>query len=507
MRLMGMAAVAALVFGLGIVAGTCMVTDPADPAQQRADVAYAAASGAGTARAATVPTGIAEANTAPAGAAQASAKDRAENKWRRLPACDAENRRLEAYATFRRDSNSPFDPKEAAVDVSTAQVRSGGMVPLTDDRGQESVQPPAVRGTIAENETSSDRPDPIQQVGFQQFAEAVAAADLRVDAEVSASGTNLPGTRPSETGPPDLRVPEIRTPDNGSDSAVVKKTIRRYFPDLDPATLQGWVETYRGMSVRDLEDLLREKQLMPSILPAGRYLSESTTDVDVLFSEHQATAVSVLKTATRRVQDNLLHLTTAGYRRLIVRTALTSAGPQVSVSDITLASARRDFTPGQVIISDNPLHLAIDGHSELMFRLEPGCLLTRCGEFERMGDGRLGLRTDAGEYFLSGDIEVPADIRRVTVTAAGEVQIPGANERPETVGRIQLAVVPDHSLLETSNGVFFRIPQEQQARLKMVGTEALVSGALEHANVVSETEWNLLRHLEGITEFMSARGK
>ncbi|MEQ9409653.1 MAG: DUF1501 domain-containing protein [Fuerstiella sp.] len=38
-------------------------------------------------------------------------KDRAENKWRKLPACDAEKRRLEAYATFRRASNFPFDPK------------------------------------------------------------------------------------------------------------------------------------------------------------------------------------------------------------------------------------------------------------------------------------------------------------------------------------------------------------------------------------------------------------
>ncbi|MEQ9410813.1 MAG: hypothetical protein RIK87_24085 [Fuerstiella sp.] len=38
-------------------------------------------------------------------------EDRAENKWRKLPACDAEKRRLEAYATFRRDSNFPFDPK------------------------------------------------------------------------------------------------------------------------------------------------------------------------------------------------------------------------------------------------------------------------------------------------------------------------------------------------------------------------------------------------------------
>ncbi|MEQ9408197.1 MAG: tyrosine-type recombinase/integrase [Fuerstiella sp.] len=38
-------------------------------------------------------------------------KDRAENKWRKLPACDAEKRRLEAYATLRHHSDFPFDAK------------------------------------------------------------------------------------------------------------------------------------------------------------------------------------------------------------------------------------------------------------------------------------------------------------------------------------------------------------------------------------------------------------
>ncbi|MEQ9407436.1 MAG: hypothetical protein RIK87_06895 [Fuerstiella sp.] len=56
-------------------------------------------------------------------------KDRAGNKWRKLPACDAAKRKLEACATFRHDSNFPFDPKQGDFAAEPVAQASGLLWP------------------------------------------------------------------------------------------------------------------------------------------------------------------------------------------------------------------------------------------------------------------------------------------------------------------------------------------------------------------------------------------
>ena len=154
------------------------------------------------------------------------------------------------------------------------------------------------------------------------------------------------------------------------------------------------------------------------------------------------------------------------------------------------------------------MHVAValkhDRHA--MFRLEPGCVLTRCGAFQRLADGRLGLHIGGDAFSVSGDIIIPKNATGLRISKTGEVthQVAsgkGGESSRKSLGHIQMAVVDDLSRLQSSNGVFFTLRDESQTdRLKMTMSVELKSESLELSNVDPDKEMDALHRFEMLAE-------
>ena len=141
-----------------------------------------------------------------------------------------------------------------------------------------------------------------------------------------------------------------------------------------------------------------------------------------------------------------------------------------------------------------------------MFRLEPGCVLTRCGTFKRLDDGRLGMQVGDKSLALFGDIKIPENALGLYVRETCELTYrvgaeSDSNPLRKPVGKIQVAVVDDLSQLRSSNGVFFTLPSDlQEACVTMTTNIGLKSGKIELSNVDPDEALKVLARLEKLSE-------
>lgn len=282
---------------------------------------------------------------------------------------------------------------------------------------------------------------------------------------------------------------------------AVEQAVRRHFPDLDDDVLAGWVDAYADLSPQELEQLLLQKSLVPTADGAASFLSEYTVELP---SAGTASQQSYFKAARTILRHNILHAETPGYRRRTVNTMVTEPSAGGDSASIALTTPSFDFTPANRTVSQSPLHVALaDKYSYgTMFRLEPGCILTRFGRFERLEDGRLGLKVGTQSLALYGDITIPADGANVYIDTTGLVTsvVGGDNGEKSTrleYGRIPVAAVYDMSVLQSNNGVFFKVPVEEIGRsVTMASKISLTIRALENSNVDVEKERSRLKRIE-----------
>ncbi len=296
-----------------------------------------------------------------------------------------------------------------------------------------------------------------------------------------------------------------RAPD-ASNPAEVETCIRRYFPDIDDDTLKGWVDAYQDTSISELDALLQQKQQLADLMPSSEFFlsqpyqlpelkSTPTEAVNEVFAVGPAPAISELP-AVSSVQQNLLHTMTPGYRRTVVRSMLAS----MQATGVEFTSCERTFETGAVTASDNPLHLAISDQRNIMFKVEPGELLTRNGAFERLGNGLLGLRlADGTELHLHDRIRVPDGVRDVQFSD-GEIRFI-THEAAPTTAKFTLVRVFDLSRLTSADGVLFSTQSIDDDGFEVIEAAGVRSGALEKSNVSLADESRLLEHLNEILKF------
>jgi flagellar basal-body rod protein FlgG len=146
---------------------------------------------------------------------------------------------------------------------------------------------------------------------------------------------------------------------------------------------------------------------------------------------------------------------------------------------------------GNLVSTDNPLDVAINGHGYLQVELPTGeTAYSRAGALQRSADGTL---VTADGYRVLPGLTIPSDAVDVTINAVGEVLVKTQGQVAEqNIGQIQLAVFPneggleaigDNLLLETtaSGGAISGAPGQS-------GFGTLQQGFLEtsNVNVVSE---------------------
>lgn len=298
-----------------------------------------------------------------------------------------------------------------------------------------------------------------------------------------------------------LETVSAKETNSGERRGVVSERIEAHFPQLPEHVRRGWVDTYLDMPLDELDNLLEQKKLMPSILPLTSFMSGSadhdySSNIEILSTRQ--TAADTFAVARATILHNLKNALTAGYRRqhvVMVASTLESTSESQNISSCPTAF---DMTTGRIQQSHDNLHLAIEGDSNAMFRLEPGCVLTRCGQFKRLSDGHIGVTVGNVDLALSGLDVVPDDAVHINILDDGTVQY-SQNKVVHTAGKIELFNVDSNSLsgLSSKNGVYFSVPADQIDSVLITARNAsLTSRAFEGSNVDINTEWQLYDHLE-----------
>jgi flagellar basal-body rod protein FlgG len=151
-----------------------------------------------------------------------------------------------------------------------------------------------------------------------------------------------------------------------------------------------------------------------------------------------------------------------------------------------VVSTQRSFRQGTIIMTENPLDLAIEGDGFLIIRLPDGLsAYTRDGSFKIDADGTL---VTSDGYIVEPEISVPEDAQQVLIQKDGqiEVMIYGDTE-PTVLGQIELArFINPEGLESIGQNLFKQTPSSGDPFIGTPGMEGLGlihQGFLETSNV------------------------
>ena len=200
-----------------------------------------------------------------------------------------------------------------------------------------------------------------------------------------------------------------------------------------------------------------------------------------MFINSLFSALSGLRTSSQKLQtsaNNLANLQTPGFKK-----------SSANISDVASGGARissisRNFSPGSLIPTSNPLDLAINGNGFFQVSLPGGQTgFTRASSFKTDSKGQL--TTPAGNA-LFPPVTIPAGARSISIDKGGQVSaIVGGTS--VAVGQIELAQFNNPGGLSAKGGnVFTASSQSGSSVTGAPGSGSfgtVVNGALESSNV------------------------
>jgi flagellar basal-body rod protein FlgG len=203
------------------------------------------------------------------------------------------------------------------------------------------------------------------------------------------------------------------------------------------------------------------------------------------------------------ISNNLANVNTTGFRRNearfqdLVYQEMRAPGSPVGASvvpvgqdvglGVKVGSSEKIFTQGNLIQTDNPLDIAVEGDGFFQVTLPDGTqAYTRDGSFKRDANGAI---VTADGYFLNPQITIPQNAQQLQIGQDGTVSatVPGSN-LPQQLGQIQLARFVNPAGLSPVGGhnlytqtAASGAPIVSQPGLN--GTGTLQGGYLENSNV------------------------
>jgi len=203
------------------------------------------------------------------------------------------------------------------------------------------------------------------------------------------------------------------------------------------------------------------------------------------------------------ISNNLANVNTTGFRRNearfqdLVYQQMRAPGSPVGASvvpvgqdvglGVKVGSSEKIFTQGNLMQTDNPLDVAIQGDGFFQVTMPDGTTAyTRDGSFKRDANGAI---VTADGYFMQPQITIPQNAQNLSIGEDGTVTalVPGSN-LPQQLGQIQVARFINPAGLSPVGGhnlytqtAASGAPIVTQAGLNGAGT--LQGGYLENSNV------------------------
>ena len=219
-----------------------------------------------------------------------------------------------------------------------------------------------------------------------------------------------------------------------------------------------------------------------------------------------ATGMDAQQRKMDTIANNLANVNTTGFKRsrtefeeVYVETLRRAGAPENGGKPAPLetglgvrtVSTTRSFAQGNLVGTENPLDLAIEGAGFFQVRQPDGTVAyTRAGNLRLDASGRLV--TQHGEP-LEPEILVPSDATGLTVQRDGRVlaTVPGRTD-PVELGTLELALFPNPGGLESMGRNLFReTPGSGEPYLVLPGEDGaggIAQGFLETSNVTAVEE-------------------
>jgi flagellar basal-body rod protein FlgG len=150
------------------------------------------------------------------------------------------------------------------------------------------------------------------------------------------------------------------------------------------------------------------------------------------------------------------------------------------------AAVTKVFTEGDIVQTENPLDVAIEGSGFFQVELPDGnTAFTRAGNLKLDGDGRM---TTSDGFPIQPEIVIPEDAREVTISQNGLVSaLVGADTVSTELGNIELAdFVNEAGLIALGRNLFRETDSSGVATLGEPGSDGygtLLQGYVENSNV------------------------
>jgi len=309
------------------------------------------------------------------------------------------------------------------------------------------------------------------------------------------------------------------------DQDAVREVIEEEMPDTSAEERDIWFDELKSLPAEVVRDLLQVRQQMRVLSPdhplsMPSQITPPTNTARVSPREIPAEPIAqsrsvsasdwsasrdALETAIRWSTHNLANSASMGYKRCEVilgdayDTALAGEASAERATRIgtgcRLATLRLDLSPGELIATERPLDVAIDGPGLLLVKhmASAETFLTRRGMLTRDDQGQLCLLTDEMEYLIEPAIIVPPEAMSIVIVADGTVtvRLPG-QETAQVCGRITLVSVADPSRLILGGDGLLTAPETmppQPMEPGGSGAGIIRQGFLEASNVdVAEEE-------------------
>ena len=223
---------------------------------------------------------------------------------------------------------------------------------------------------------------------------------------------------------------------------------------------------------------------MRSLWTSTTGMSAQNLNMDVIANNLANVSTTGFKKSRADFQDLL-------YQIMKVPGSPTSAdtrsptGIQVGLG-VKPAAVTKVFTEGDIVQTENPLDVAIEGSGFLQVELPNGnTAYTRAGNLKLDGDGRL---TTSDGFPIQPEIVIPENAREVTISQTGLVSaIVGEDTTSTELGNIDLAdFVNEAGLIAIGRNLFRETDSSGAAALGTPGSDGygtLLQGYVENSNV------------------------
>ena len=223
---------------------------------------------------------------------------------------------------------------------------------------------------------------------------------------------------------------------------------------------------------------------MRSLWTSTTGMSAQNLNMDVIANNLANVSTTGFKKSRADFQDLL-------YQIMKVPGSPTSAdtrsptGIQVGLG-VKPAAVTKVFTEGDIVQTENPLDVAIEGSGFFQVEMPDGnTAFTRAGNLKLDGDGRM---TTSDGFPIQPEIVIPEDAREITISQTGLVSaLVGDDTTSTELGNIDLAdFVNEAGLIAIGRNLFRETDASGAAALGTPGSDGygtLLQGYVENSNV------------------------